>query len=55
MLLTVISRRFISIGIIRSGRTGLDQDPTAVIATGDWVRIDADKGMVEVIKNSRDD
>ena len=35
--------------------TDLDQDPTEVIATGDWVRIDADKGMVEVIKNERRD
>ncbi len=33
--------------------TDLDQDPTEVIATGDWVRVDADKGMVEVIKNSK--
>ncbi len=33
--------------------TDLDQDPTEVIATGDWVRIDADKGMVVVIKNSK--
>jgi predicted aconitase with swiveling domain len=28
--------------------TGLDQDPCAVISTGDWVRIDADNGVVEV-------
>jgi uncharacterized protein len=28
--------------------TDLDQDPCAVIATGDWVRLDADKGTVEV-------
>jgi predicted aconitase with swiveling domain len=30
--------------------TDLDQDPTEVIATGDWVRIDADQGLVEVTK-----
>jgi predicted aconitase with swiveling domain len=29
--------------------TGLDRDPCAVIRTGDWVRIDADNGVVEVI------
>jgi hypothetical protein len=29
--------------------TGLDQDPCQVIATGDWVRIDADHGLMEVI------
>jgi hypothetical protein len=28
--------------------TGLDADPCAVISTGDWVRIDADRGLVEV-------
>ena len=30
--------------------TDLDQDPCEVIATGDWVRIDADQGLVEVSK-----
>jgi uncharacterized protein len=28
--------------------TGLDEDPCQVIRTGDWVRIDADNGLVEV-------
>ena len=28
--------------------TGLDQDPCQVIRTGDWVRIDAGSGVVEV-------
>jgi len=28
--------------------TGLDADPCEVIKTGDWVRIDADRGVVEV-------
>jgi len=30
--------------------TDFDQDPLAVIATGDWVRVDADRGVVEVTK-----
>ena len=30
--------------------TDLDQDPLAVIETGDWVRVDADRGLVEVRK-----
>lgn len=30
--------------------TGFDQDPLAVIETGDWVRVDADRGIVEVTK-----
>lgn len=34
--------------------TDLDQDPLAVIATGDWVKVDGDRGTVEVTKkNSR--
>ena len=28
--------------------TGLDRDPCEVISTGDWVRIDASNGVVEV-------
>jgi predicted aconitase with swiveling domain len=30
--------------------TGFDRDPLAFIKTGDWLRVDADKGTVEVIK-----
>ena len=30
--------------------TGFDRDPLEVIATGDWVRVDADAGIVEVTK-----
>ena len=30
--------------------TDLYQDATEVIATGDWVKVDADKGIVEVTK-----
>lgn len=30
--------------------TDLDQDPTEVIATGDWVKVDADRGVVEITK-----
>jgi hypothetical protein len=30
--------------------TGLDQDPLTVIETGDWVKVDGDRGVVEVIK-----
>ncbi len=30
--------------------TDFDQDPLALIATGDWVRVDADAGIVEVLK-----
>ena len=30
--------------------TELDQDPLAVIETGDWVKVDADNGIVEITK-----
>lgn len=30
--------------------TDLDQDPTEAIATGDWVRVDADNGVIEITK-----
>ncbi len=30
--------------------TDFDRDPTEVIETGDWVRVDGDKGIVEVYK-----
>jgi len=30
--------------------TDLNQDPTEIIETGDWVRVDADRGVVEVTK-----
>lgn len=33
--------------------TDLDQDPIETIATGDWVKVDADRGLVEVIKKGR--
>ncbi len=34
--------------------TNLDQDPLKVIATGDWVKVDADKGLIEVTKKEED-
>ena len=30
--------------------TDLDQDPLEVIASGDWVKVDADKGIIEVTR-----
>ncbi len=30
--------------------TELDRDPTEVISTGDWVRVDADRGVVEITR-----
>ena len=34
--------------------TELDQDPLSVIETGDWVKVDGDRGVVEVIKKASD-
>ncbi len=33
--------------------TDLDGDPMALISTGDWVRVDGDKGTVEVWKGGK--
>jgi phosphohistidine swiveling domain-containing protein len=33
--------------------TDFDHDPTEVIETGDWVKVDGDKGIVEVIKKKK--
>jgi predicted aconitase with swiveling domain len=30
--------------------TDLDQDPTKIIKTGDWVKVDGDNGIVEITK-----
>jgi predicted aconitase with swiveling domain len=30
--------------------TSLDKNPLEVISTGDWVKVDADNGIVEVTK-----
>ncbi|WP_028998225.1 aconitase X swivel domain-containing protein [Azohydromonas australica] len=35
--------------------TGFDQDPLQVIRTGDWVRVDAERGIVEVTRRSTDE
>ena len=32
--------------------TDFDRDPLELIATGDWVRVDADRGVVEITKKS---
>jgi len=33
--------------------TDLDRDPLDVIETGDWVKVDGDRGVVEVTKRPR--
>jgi predicted aconitase with swiveling domain len=33
--------------------TDFDQDPLSVIETGDWVKVDGDRGLVEVRKKPR--
>ena len=32
--------------------TDFDHDPLEIIATGDWVKVDADRGIVEITKKS---
>lgn len=33
--------------------TDFDQDPLAVIETGDWIKVDGDRGIVEVYRRPR--
>lgn len=33
--------------------TDFDRDPLSVIETGDWVKVDADRGVVEVTKKAK--
>lgn len=33
--------------------TALDRDPLDVIESGDWIKVDADRGIVEIHKSSR--
>jgi uncharacterized protein len=33
--------------------TDFDQDPTDMIETGDWVKVDADQGIVEITKRDK--
>jgi predicted aconitase with swiveling domain len=33
--------------------TELDRDPLQIIETGDWVKVDGDKGTVEIIKKNQ--
>lgn len=33
--------------------TGFDADPLALIETGDWVRVDADRGVIEITKRAQ--
>ena len=35
--------------------TDLDQDPLQVIETGDWVKVDADNGIIEITKKANRD
>ncbi len=32
--------------------TDFDRDPLTVIRTGDWVRVDADRGIVEIVRTA---
>ena len=32
--------------------TDLDQDPIEIIKNGDWVKVDADRGIIEISRRS---
>lgn len=49
MALTVMAAMIANVPTV----TDLDQDPIAVIATGDRVRVDGDRGLVEVYRQKK--
>ncbi len=52
-ILYTITTAKVAMGAIAMGvpaMTDFDQDPFACIETGDWVKIDADNGVVEITK-----
>ncbi|MCY1517749.1 hypothetical protein D9M68_524460 [compost metagenome] len=34
--------------------TDFERDPLACIETGDWVRVDADRGVIEITRKNND-
>jgi len=55
MLFTVMTAK-IALGAVVMripSMTDFDRDPLDVIETGDWVKVDADRGVVEVTKKAR--
>jgi uncharacterized protein len=56
MLFTVMTTK-IALGAVVMripSMTDLDRDPLQVIETGDWVKVDADRGIVEVTKKGHE-
>ncbi len=54
-MINVETETIVAAGCILAGiplMDKLDKDPTKVIKTGDLVKIDADKGIVEVMKEN---
>ena len=52
MLFTVMTTK-VALGAVVMripAMTDFDRDPLAVIETGDWVKVDADRGVVEITK-----
>lgn len=53
-MINVETEPIVAVGCIMAGIPlvdKLDSDPTKVIDTGDFVKVDADEGIVEVVKN----
>lgn len=47
MIFTIMNTKIALAAILTNARaiTDLDQDPLAVIETGDWVKVDGDRGL----------
>jgi len=55
MLFTVMTTKIALGSVVMRipSMTDFDRDPLEVIETGDWVRVDADRGVVEITKKGR--
>jgi len=56
MLFTEMSTK-IALGAVVTrapAMTDFDVDPLAVLRTGDWVRVDADKGIVQLLRRAKE-
>ena len=56
MLFTEMSTK-IALGAVVTrapAMTDFDADPLVVLRTGDWVRVDADKGIVQLLRRAQE-
>jgi predicted aconitase with swiveling domain len=53
MVFNVMTTKIALGAVVMRAPSVTDQDPLKVIETGDWVKVDGDRGIVEVIKKAK--